>query len=250
MNNHQAIELTKCNQDLGYFVDSYCRIYDSAAADWIPFHLWSDQRQTLDTIREKRLVCILKARQLGLTWLCLAFVLHRMLFRPKQTILLFSRRDDESIDLLGNRLHGMYDRLPPWMQVESFPTDHKHVWELSNGSRCMAFPTTSGDSYTATLAIVDEADLVPDLDRLMRSVKPTIDAGGKMILLSRSDKSKPMSAFKRIYEGAKSGKTGWVSVFLPWHSRPDRDAAWYEAQRQDVLARTGALDDLAEQVFD
>src|SRR5262249_49599468 len=34
---------------------------------------------------------------------------------------------------------------------------------------------------------------------------------------------------------------------LPWHARPDRDAAWYESQRADVLARTGAPDDLFEQ---
>jgi hypothetical protein len=39
----------------------------------------------------------------------------------------------------------------------------------------------------------------------------------------------------------------WVPVFLPWHARPDRDAAWYKAQGRDVQARTGALDDLFEQ---
>jgi hypothetical protein len=105
-------------------------------------------------------------------------------------------------------------------------------------------PTTAGDSYTATLAVVDEADLCPDLDRLMRAVKPTIDAGGRMVLLSRSDKSKPQSPFKRIYTAARQSQNGWVPVFLPWDARPDRDATWYEAQRRDVLARTGSLDDL------
>src|SRR5262249_8760827 len=33
---------------------------------------------------------------------------------------------------------------------------------------------------------------------------------------------------------------------LPWQARPDRDRGWYEAQRHDVLARTGSPDDLAE----
>jgi hypothetical protein len=36
-------------------------------------------------------------------------------------------------------------------------------------------------------------------------------------------------------------------VFLPWNARPDRDPAWYDAQKADILHRTGALDDLAEQ---
>jgi hypothetical protein len=81
----------------------------------------------------------------------------------------------------------------------------------------------------------------------MRMVKPTIDGGGRLILLSRADKSKPQSAFKRIYLSARQKLTEWVSVFLPWHARPDRDAAWYEAQKADILGRTGALDDLHEQ---
>jgi hypothetical protein len=81
----------------------------------------------------------------------------------------------------------------------------------------------------------------------MRAVKPTIDAGGRMVLLSRADKSKPQSAFKRVYRAARQGRTGWVPVFLPWFARPDRTAEWYAAQKADVLHRTGALDDLHEQ---
>jgi hypothetical protein len=197
--------------------------------------------------RTQRLVCILKARQLGLTWLVLGYSLWLVLFHPAATVLLFSGRDDEAVDLLTNRLRGMYDRLPVWLQAEASLVDNGHEWALSSGSRVLAFPTTAGDSYTATLAVVDEADLVPDLGRLMAAVKPTIDGGGRMVLLSRADKSKPQSVFKKIYVGAKQGVTEWRSVFLPWHVRPGRDAAWYAAQRAEILHRTGALDDLHEQ---
>jgi hypothetical protein len=86
-----------------------------------------------------------------------------MLFYPSATILLFSRRDEEATDMLKNKLRGMYDRLPEWLKVQHFETDNDHQWQWSNGSRCLAFPTTGGDSYTATLVIIDEADLVPDL---------------------------------------------------------------------------------------
>ena len=67
-------------------------------------------------------------------------------------------------DLLA-RLKGMHDHLPPWLQVSDSKGGNAHDWPLPNGSRCLAFPTTAGDSYTASLAIVDEADL----DRRMRS---------------------------------------------------------------------------------
>jgi hypothetical protein len=97
------------------------------------------------------------------------------------------------------------------------------------------------------LVIVDEADLVPDLAKLMSSVKPTIDGGGRMILVSRVDKNQPSSPFKRIYKAARQKQTDWHAVFLPWSARPDRDQAWYQAQAADIQHRTGSLDDLYEQ---
>src|SRR6516165_7380637 len=228
-------EIYKCRRSVEYFLDTYCQIYDGTSGAWVPFRLWPEQQRTLQSIAAHRLIVILKARQLGLSWLVLGFALWLILFHPAATVLLFSRRDDEAVDLLGTRLRGMYDRLPAWLKVRSFGVDNDHEWELSNGSRVLAFPTTAGDSYTATLAIVDEADLVPDLDRLMRAVKPTIDGGGRMVLLSRADKTRPLSPFKRIYDGATKKQNEWASVFLPWHARPERDAAWYDIQKTDAL---------------
>jgi hypothetical protein len=151
------------------------------------------------------------------------------------------------VDLLA-RLRAMHTRMPPWLGGEGLPlVDNDHELQLPNGSRALAFPTTAGDSYTATLAVVDEADLIPDLDRLLRAVKPTTDSKGRLLLVSRADKGDPESTFKRTYRAARAGRSEWVPVFLPWHARPDRDAAWYERQRGDILARTGAEDDLHEQ---
>ncbi len=241
-------EVLKCRRSFVYFADTYCQILedDGQGGAWVRFRLWPEQRRAARALQANRLVVILKSRQLGLSWLVLAFALWLMLFHPIATVLLFSRRDDEAVDLLANRLRGMYDRLPVWLKVRGFTTDNDHEWALSTGSRALALSGTGGDSYTASLAIVDEADLT-DLDHLMRSVKPTVDANARMALVSRADKSEPDSPFKRIFRAAMENKNGWTPVFLAWNARPDRDEAWYDAQKADVLARTGALDDLAEQ---
>ncbi len=235
--------------DPGHFVNSYCKIYDpgkgETGGDWLPFSLWPMQRSALDHLHTSRLSVWLKARQLGMTWLSLAYALWLLIFRPGCTVLLFSRRDTEAKDLL-KRIKGMGRNLPEWLRPVS-AQENTESWELTNGSRCLCFPTTAGDSYTASLAVVDEADLVPDLDRLLSSVKPTIDAGGKLLLLSRVDKAKPQSTFKRVYRSAVSGLSEWVPLFLPWAARPDRTVEWYEAQKADSLARTGTLDALWEQ---
>jgi hypothetical protein len=227
-------------------VDCYCLIHDPAAGHWIPFSLWPDQVHSLQTIHHHDLTVILKARQLGFSWLVVCYTLWLMLFRPAATVLLFSKRDDEATELLTFRLKGVYQRLPAWLQG-TVVADSAHQWMLANGSRAMAFPVTGGRSYTGSLVIIDEADYVPDLEVLLSAVKPTIDAGGKLVLISTVDKSKPLSTFKRIYEKSKLGANDYQALFSSWRSRPGRDAAWYERQRRDVLARTGALDDLHQE---
>jgi len=241
----QQAELEKCKANVTHFIDAYCQIYNATEREWVRFDLWDAQRETLHAFRSSLLSLVLKARQLGLSWLTLCHALYDMLFHPAATVLIFSKRDEEAIELLG-RLKGIHERLPVWMRGEVVASS-AHDFGLSNGSSAKAFPTTGGRSYTGSLVIVDEADFVQDLDALLNAVKPTIDAGGQMIMISTVDKSRPESPFKRIYRAAKRGKTEWQAIFLPWHARPGRTAAWYEAQKADVLARTGALDDLHQE---
>lgn len=239
-------EWIMCSESPHYFVHNYGYIYDAVEASWIPFKLWRAQADVLSCLRDNRLVIILKARQLGQTWLVLSYGLWLALFRPAVTLTLFSRRDDEAQHLL-ERLRGIYKHLPKWMQAKRVLVDNDHEWKLSNGSVVYAFPTTAGDSYTVSMAIVDEADLVPNLNFLMNAVKPTIDGGGRMVLLSRANKDEPQSTFKRMYRAAKEGKSPWKAIFLPWYSHPQRDSIWYEEQKRDIYARTGSLDDLWQQ---
>lgn len=246
--SHEEFEVLLCAADPEYFVSRYVKIYDPQALTWVPFELWPEQVDVLNLFHAERLIVVLKARQLGLTWLALAYALWQMLFAPIATIMIFNRRDDESIYLLSDeRLKGMYYQLPVWLRARAIVFNNAHMLKFSNGSVAYAFPTTAGDSYTATLVIMDEADLMPDLNRLMRSVKPTIDAGGKLIMISRADKGTPNSEFKRVYMAAKEGRNGWAHVFLPWHVRPERDETWYAKTRAEILERTGSDDDLHEQ---
>lgn len=245
----RAESLGKCYQNYVYFITRYCKIYDSIQSDWIPFQLWESQKKVLYDIHHNQLTVILKARQLGISWLSLSYALWTVLFRPIAAVSIFSRRDTESMYLLGkDRLRGIYEHLPEWMKSgHESVVDSGHEWVLNTRSAVRAFPTSAGDGYVSTLAIVDEADLSPDLNKLMRSVKPTIDNGGKLILLSRVNKSEPESEFKNIYKGAISGENGWKPIFIPWQGHPGRDKNWYERQKRDILSRTGSLDDLYEQ---
>lgn len=242
-------EWRRCYKSVTYFIRKYVKILDGTTGQWIPFELWSAQAQALKEISLHQLIVILKARQIGLSWLVLAYALHKMIFSPIATILIFSKRDDEAVYLLGeDRLKGMFRRLPAFLKEDLYPTyNNDHVWKLSNGSIARAFPTTGGDSYTATLAIIDEADLVENFDKMISAVKPTIDAGGQMIALSRANKDDPGSGFKRTYKAALKKGSQWHPIFLPWHVRPERTQQWYQNVKADAFERTGAHDETWEQ---
>jgi hypothetical protein len=161
---------------------------------------------------------------------------------------LFSLREEEAKELLW-RLRGMYDRLPPYFQAPAVTHSNETRWHLSTGSRALAFSTRAGRSYTGTLALVDEADFVPELSQFLNAVKPTIDAGGQLFLVSTSDKKRPQSTFKNLFRAAVAGTSDgavggdYRHVFLPWWSRPGRDEAWHAAVRAEMFAQRGTHDD-------
>lgn len=243
----QAAEWALCAASPLYFIPAYCWVFNATAESWLPFDLWPAQAWVLQRLTQQRLTVVLKARQLGLTWLALALYLWQMLFKPAATIGIFSRTETDAAGLLSVRLKGMYARLPAFLRCRAVVTDNEARWELSNGSVAMAYATTGGRGETFSAVLVDEADFQPDLAKLMTAVKPTIDAGGALLLLSTADKGQPNSLFKSIYRAAHRGQNEWTPVFLPWHARPGRNLTWYAAQERDVLANTGSRDDLHQE---
>jgi hypothetical protein len=233
----------ECTTNPVYFIDEFCWIEDKVQRGWVRFKLWEEQKEAVKTIATNRQVIILKARQLGLTWLTVCYALWMMLFRQGSGILLFSRRENEAAELL-ERMRGVHGRLPESLQAEVTVDNEQELGMGKIGSWARCFPSTkhSGRAHSATMAIVDEADFIPDLRMLLNAVKPTIDGGGRLVLISTANKENRNSAYKRIWHGAVKGMNGYRQVFLPWNARPDRDQAWYGRQTADY-----ELDDLYQE---
>jgi hypothetical protein len=242
-------EIIRSRVNAAYFIWHFCRVLDEQTGERIPFQLWPAQTEVLRGLTSQRMVCLLKARQLGMTTLVLAYCIwFAILRKPGSTILLFSKGQKEARELI-DRIRWMILALPEWLQPVGFTKDSSEEIVLSNGSRFVSFPSRSsgGDSYTASIVVVDEADLIQDLNRLLTGAKPTVSAGGQLILLSRVDKSEPLSPFKNIYRSAVKGESGFWGRFIPWWGAPWRTQTWYEAEKREILARTGSEDELFEQ---
>ena len=239
-------EWIKCRNNVAYFIATYCHIKNERTKQWEPFVMWPAQRDALRVIALYVAVAILKARQVGLTWLVLAYILHQMTF-VGGTYLVFSIGLREAKVLL-KRLKGMHERLPPFLK---HPDDTWLTTEgkLATGGEVISLPASSGDSFTASGVFIDEADLIDDLDDLLERAEPTVNDGGWIVLNSRSNPDTPDSRFKSIYTEAKSaelagtaGERDYRTVFIPWHGRPGRGPDWYAHQCEKAMRETLSLD--------
>lgn len=179
----------------------------------------------------ERLVIILKARQLGISWICCWYALWLCLFQPGKVVLLFSKGQEEANELL-RRIKALYVRLPDWMRTAGPALLKENTEELvwGNGSTVRSLPASpgAGRSFTASLVILDEAAFLQFAGELYTALKPTIDAGGQLIILSTANGIGNL--FHQLWTKAVAGLSTFRTIFLPWWSRPGRDAAWYAAQ--------------------
>ena len=233
-------ERAACEEDPAYFIEHYCWIKDDK--NWFPFRLWGFQVELCDEAFIHRLLIVLKARQIGVSWIFLGVLLWGAIFEPGCLQLLFSLKHKEAKKLLG-RLKGMYGRLPRWLQADRVVVDNEADWALSNGSTIEAYPASGGDSNNARRVLVDEADLIPNLSELLDSLQPTIEDGdSSLYMISRSNKRLPQSTFKRMYREAKAGRSDWTPAFYPFDARPDRGEAFHARQCRSAMAKDANLD--------
>jgi hypothetical protein len=235
----RAVEFAKCAADAAYLTNEYLTIDDAqghgdGGGGTMPFQLWPAQTGVMWQLMTQQLIIILKARQLGISWICCAYALWRCLFQSGQVVLIYSKGQLEANKMLG-RVKRLYERLPPWLlaATPARTTDNTTVQGWANGSRIESLPASpgSGRSETASVVILDEAAFLQFADALFSALKPTIDGGGQLIMLSTANGIGNL--FHQLWLKAAAGLNSYVTIFLPWWARPGRDAAWYARQLAD-----------------
>jgi len=222
---------------------------DSLAS--VPFHLWPAQEQVLSVIEQERLIVILKARQLGISWLTCGVVLHACLSRPGQQWLLLSQGQLEANELL-RRIALLEESHQDQVLFPRRIKENTQERTWANGSRVLSLPATrrAGRGYTASGVVLDEWAYMLWQRDVLASVKPVIDAGGKLIIISTADGYG--SAYHRFWQQAEAGENGYRAVFLPWHAHPDRGPNWREAmlrQSPDAASVRREYPDTPEEAF-
>jgi len=172
---------------------------------------------------------VLKARQLGYTWLVAPYMLWRA--RKGWQCAVISKGQDESRDVLG-RCKFIEENLPSYLQsgVKFNADDVK----FPGNGRIKAYPSTedAGVSQTFQLVVFDEFAFHPHGAANYGAISPTTSAGGQMIIMSTAAPALgPSGIFHDLYWDSKNGMTGYNAHFEPWFSRPGRDAAWLAREK-------------------
>ncbi len=217
------------------FLDTLGIIHDpnNPAAGGFRWKLWPWQWELLDHFTNNRRVIILKARQLGVSWLFAGYALYTFLSRPGSVILLISRREQEASKLLAKVTY-MYHRLPPDLLPPSHRKDADtgvRFFSHHLHSEILALPATpdTGRSETSTLVIPDEWAIQEYAGEMYGGYEPTVGQNGQII--GGSTAKGPGGFFYDLWQGAKTAENGFLPIFLPWYLRPGRTVGWREQKK-------------------
>jgi len=204
-----------------------------------PFELWQAQREVAQAMADEDLLVVLKARQLGISWLACLFALRLCLSKSRQPVLVFSQGLTEATELI-RRIIFLYENHADFKKMPKIKRQNltQVVWE--NGSRIRSLPATqkAGRSFTAALIILDEYAFMQWNHQLFAAAKPTIDNGGKLFIISSADGNG--THYHQFWQTAVSGVNKFRAIFLAWHAHPERGEGW----RKERLAEAHEKSDV------
>lgn len=241
----REIEIAYCKDHIEYFIDTYGHIEVKDADEIIqPFRMWKEQREAVESIMTHRLNAILKARQLGISWLVMHIAAHQILCTKGATAIGLSKTEEEAKELvrrLGVILTWMpeliadKDHIPQGWDGPVFrqtALEIKITFPDRSESVFKAFPSSpgAGRSFTANLIIFDEWAFQQFAREIWQAGFPTINrpSGGRVIGLSTIQRG---TLFEEIFTDPDNG---FNKIFIPWHADPSRDEIWYENTKRTL----------------
>lgn len=236
----QVSECKKVCLGFGYFVSEYCWIEDKRLSRAIRFLLWVSQVAILSKFLASERLIILKARQLGLTWLTAAYCLWLAITKPLQLIVVISAKEDWAVEFL-DRVKFIQDRLPVWLVPTVLKrTGQEMIFDhfgLNSAIKSLATTPEGAQSKTPTLLVLDESALNRYIKEIWAGSKPGIDAaGGRIIIISNAIKDGPGWSWTRnTYSNAMAGLNDFQRIFMPWNSHPDRPPDFIERQKAEGM---------------
>lgn len=227
-------ELARCESDVPYFIENYCRIINLDRGE-VPFGLHNYQRKMVVAMLEERFTLFMLPRQMGKSQTTAAFILHQIIFTSHYTVAILANKEPAAREILS-RIQFMYELLPSWMQL-GVVTWNKGDIELDNHSKIFTAATSPSSirGRSVNLLYCDEFAHVEDDLEFWTSTFPTISSGNttKVIITSTP---KGLNLFYKLWQEALEKKNPFKTHYYPWTEHPERDKKWEKEQLQALGA--------------
>lgn len=249
-------ERRRVERSLHYFVPAYGHVQDDEQAGPAqPFLLWPtvdvaasraigahDQAEVLDLFLAVARIVVLKARQLGLTWLALHYGYWLQAFEPRSssaTILGLSQ-DGTYAKRLLERQRRINALLPSFLRhrEDRETRDSKTEFKLDGRGRMVSLQGTKDAprSWQSRLAICDEWAFVRN-GQAGPTMRALLSAARQIIAVSTGngppDEPGWHQHFAQLWTRAHAGENTFRAVFLPTSTHPARDQTWRDLEVDD-----------------
>jgi hypothetical protein len=225
-------ELNRCANDPVYFISNYVKIQTTNNGNVI-FPLRDYQRDAIESFADHRFNVILKCRQLGFSTVTAAYSLWLAIFYTDKAVVAVATKLDTARNFY-KKVSFAWNNLPPMFHMmHGVKSETKTEIEFNNGSFIKAITTgqDAGRSEALSMLVVDEAAFIPGFDDLFSQVYPTLETGGRMIVIST-----PGVVGNQYYEivtNAQEKRNSFNLITLPWDTIP-REPGWEARKRADI----------------
>lgn len=210
----------------------YGKIRDKAGI--IPWATWGSLPHLLhliDSLNKHQFIIILKAKQIGITWLMAGANLHLALFQQGANILTLSKGEDEATESLDYSRF-MHSQLPDFLRLPLGKNQSSLLTFPAMHSKIRALPSTedAGVGFGgASRVVMDEFEYHDYDEKNFGEIYPAVERGGQFVILSTADNTKIDTKFKQLYIAAKAGDNRFFKIFFPRNVLPERTQEWYDA---------------------
>jgi hypothetical protein len=204
------------------FIESLT-IVDRESGTMIPFKLWPAQKKMLKAMVASDRLVMVKARQLGVSWLELALMLFYASFEPAMLFLVCRQSLEEAREAVA-RLRLMNRSVPEQWRQEA-TTDNVESIAFANGSRIRALSSTKrlGRGLAARFVLADELAFWDSPEEQLAALEP-----GAERLHVVSTGAGAHDFFHSLWLKSLSNEGRWVGQFYPWTAHPGRKGDWYK----------------------
>lgn len=224
MNREEIIkEYIKCANDIPYYAQKYCIVYDQTQKGFVPAKVFPRQKDLLGHLMENRFSIVLKPRQAGVSTITALYCAHKILFSTKKSptkVLIVANKRDTAIEFL-KKIKGYIETAPDWLGVRfKDGSNNKAEFLCTNDSGAKAVGTSPDAlrGYTPNVLVLDEAAFIEGADELWTASAASLSTGGRAIFISTPNGQDPL--YYKTYDESLKGKNDFKIFDMYWWQDP------------------------------